>query len=268
VVEDLPNAEKSARPANEQLSALPVSFPNYLTVANDDILSFASNNSGKYGRRSKNEPTEGSYPLVSGDVWTLISTTSFASANKCPQENIPKEVETRVSQQLINAFLKLIPGSKSVTMSLKHLQLWGAALPANVLSQDFIHDGEHCIGVVGDWLVHGSMEGALHSGIMLADFLNAEGVSGSMEHSAGGKFQPLPKALAVQTQLTDSNALMDAVVEDVTGPRAPRKGKSWGKGDRQRNGYEATGKGNNGKALPTGAQSPWRSTRWANRYNW
>merc|ERR1712190_638128 len=127
-------------------------------------------------------------------------------------------------------------------MALKHLQLWGAALPANVLSQDFIHDGEHCVGVVGDWLVHGSMEGALHSGIMLADFLKREGVAGTAQNATDARFQPLHKAVVVETQSSDLTAT-PAAPENSSGAIAHKKGKACGKGDNQGNGYKGMSKG-------------------------
>jgi hypothetical protein len=66
----------------------------------------------------------------------------------------------------------------------QRLQLWGAALPLNVWSDDnnaggddssapsgFIYDPRHSVGVCGDWLLEASIAGAWTSGKLLADHM-------------------------------------------------------------------------------------------------
>lgn len=83
------------------------------------------------------------YFFQKGDKLTLLSTSEFASANKCPQEHIPDDVWWRVSAAMGDAVGTELrrsggasPPSKSTKLRLHphHVQLWGAALPANTLS--------------------------------------------------------------------------------------------------------------------------------------
>ena len=164
-------------------------------VNNSNVLSFIMNNTRKYNRKGTNE-----------QVWTLISTAEYASKNKCPQETIPIRVRKKVTKEMCNEFFKILDkhgnvkqknrnkfnNSKSnanqtretrtsITQMLNenhhiiHIQLWGAALSCNTMTQgNFLNDVEHQIGIVGDWFLKPSIEGSILSGMALADALKRD----------------------------------------------------------------------------------------------
>ncbi|CAE8680289.1 unnamed protein product [Polarella glacialis] len=144
----------------------PASFDGAF-VESHAVLSWAGNNSAKYPR-----PQTGQSDV---DVWTLISTAPYGSKNKCSQEFIPPEVRTKVSEEMRNAFCTLL-GAPGVADSCEvlHMQLWGAAVPLNVCQQHFVHDAEARVGICGDWLTAPSVEGAMFSGLALADAVARE----------------------------------------------------------------------------------------------
>ena len=164
-------------------------------VNNSNVLSFIMNNTRKYNRKGTNE-----------QVWTLISTAEYASKHKCPQENIPIKVTKKVTKEMCNEFFKILDKHgnvkqknrnkfnngksnasqtretrTSITQMLNenhhiiHIQLWGAALPCNTMTQgNFLNDVEHQIGIVGDWFLKPSIEGSILSGMALADALKRD----------------------------------------------------------------------------------------------
>ena len=135
------------------------------------------------------------------EVWTILSTASFAKRNKAPQEFLPNDVIQDVTRILVDAFEHdiLLQQSSSddddaVKLSLRNqilesrLQLWGAAVPLNVwrgssgsenndsnagtaAAPGFIHDPRYQVGVCGDWLLEPSIAGAWTSGRRLAHHL-------------------------------------------------------------------------------------------------
>mmetsp|Transcript_29105 Transcript_29105/g.78794 ORF Transcript_29105/g.78794 Transcript_29105/m.78794 type:complete len:656 (+) Transcript_29105:182-2149(+) len=156
-------------------------------------------------------PTE-TYQDESGDVdedrntevWTILSTASFAKKNKAPQEFLPDDVVQNVTQMLLDSIETDIIGrtaGKEVPKGSLHnqaldsrLQLWGAGVPLNVWrgesagsssasgSAGFIHDPRYQVGVCGDWLLEASIAGAWTSGRRLAQHL----IDTDHSSSAGG----------------------------------------------------------------------------------
>ncbi|CAK0896228.1 unnamed protein product [Prorocentrum cordatum] len=123
------------------------------------VLSWISNNSAKYPQDAADPDRE---------IWTLISTPRYGTDNKCPQESIPPDVRGKVSADMRAACGSLLAVDAG-SLEVLHLQLWGAALPLNTCAQHFVHDSAARVGVCGDWLTAPSVEGALFSGLALAE---------------------------------------------------------------------------------------------------
>jgi predicted NAD/FAD-dependent oxidoreductase len=145
------------------------------------------------------------------EVWNIISSASFAKKHKAPQEFLPDEVVSNVTQLLVGALQEDIIGKGSSDISLldqvldSRVQLWGAAVPMNVWRSDdslncggCIYDAEYQVGVCGDWLVDPSIAGAWTSGRDMAKHLQKEstmfakneagiGTNGHFEASQGVK---------------------------------------------------------------------------------
>jgi len=125
------------------------------------------------------------YPDCGDDgmqVWTILSSAPFAKKHKAPQEFIPEEKETEVTNLLLQSLeesLQLPSGRLSESLVDSRLQLWGAAVPINTWSNDdgpcgFLHDPDFGVGVAGDWLLDSSIAGAWTSGKLLADHMNSD----------------------------------------------------------------------------------------------
>jgi len=135
-------------------------------VENDREVSWIGNNTAKYKQSH------------SGECWTVLSTTEFASNHKVPQEHIPKDKEKLVTQLLTNAFFRLVGRRGDVVFT--RVQLWGAANPLNVLESagaGFSFDAAHQVGIAGDWLLKPCLEGAAISGLRMAEAI--------VHHSSG-----------------------------------------------------------------------------------
>jgi len=127
------------------------------------------------------------------EVWTILSTATFAKKNKAPQEFLPEDVIQNVTQMLVDSLEKDILGDAKASANSQEslhnqilesrLQLWGAAVPLNVWKGDatnandsgsaagFIWDPRFGVGVCGDWLMEASIAGAWTSGRRLAQHL-------------------------------------------------------------------------------------------------
>lgn len=126
------------------------------------------------------------------EVWTVLSSPTFAKKYKAPQENIPDETAEEVTGLLLQALensLSLSPGSLSKDHILdEKLQLWGAAVPLNVWKTNctsstsgdeagaaadsgFLYDADFGVGSAGDWLLDPSIGGAWTSGMRLAEWM-------------------------------------------------------------------------------------------------
>jgi hypothetical protein len=147
------------------------------------------------------------------EVWTILSTASFAKKNKAPQEFLPEGVIQNVTKLLVesleNDLLEKIeddsnsPGDLRNQILESRLQLWGAAVPLNVWRGDspdlesaagFIHDPRYQVGVCGDWLMEASIAGAWTSGQRMAQHLiNAD-------HSTASKYVGFKKGVFEASQ--------------------------------------------------------------------
>ena len=136
------------------------------------------------------------------EVWTILSTASFAKKNKAPQEFLPEGVIQNVTQLLVDSLEKDILGETKTKTNIQgslrnqilesRLQLWGAAVPLNVWKGDtgktqsspsgFIWDPRFSIGVCGDWLLEASIAGAWTSGHKLAQHLIDTDLSSTTKH--------------------------------------------------------------------------------------
>ncbi|CAE8588893.1 unnamed protein product [Polarella glacialis] len=206
-------------------------------IHDNAILSWAGNNSAKY-------PPSGGHDQ---DVWTLISTPEYGSANKCPQEAIPDHVRRKVSDEMCRAFGKLLRGA-STSWEVVHLQLWGAANPLNVCNQHFVHDPQHQVGICGDWLTSPSVEGALFSGLALAAALERELRGGGLGGTGARRFQGLTGGHAIGNFGGADGLSVAAAVEAATrsGGKGQDHGNSEGKGKgmgkaREEGAYPAAG---------------------------
>lgn len=133
------------------------------------VLSWAGNNSKKPGYHH-----EGNY-----EAWTLLSTRQFGAANKVPQEDIPPAKRAQVTDQMIQAFYQaaglITADGRGPQPVHTFVQLWGAAVPLNVLGggAPSVLDADSAVGVCGDWFTSPCIEGAAESGIHLADSIAA-----------------------------------------------------------------------------------------------
>ena len=116
---------------------------------------------------------------INKQVWTILSSASFAKRYKAPQEFLSDETVHQVSTLLLQAVeesLALTSNSLVDTVLERRLQLWGAAVPLNVWKdKGFLYNGEYAVGVCGDWLVEPSIAGAWQSGKLLADYMVTQG---------------------------------------------------------------------------------------------
>ena len=168
-------------------------------VKNEPSLRFLSCQSRKY------ISTDPEHPNV--EVWTILSSPTFAKQYKAPQEFLPPETVSNVTALLLQAVersLGLPTDSLSNEILERRLQLWGAAVPLNVWtsrddrknhddeSSGFVYDGEYRVGVCGDWLLRPSIAGAWESGRRLAEFMEQSKLSKSEQSvglpTLGGKF--------------------------------------------------------------------------------
>ena len=153
-----------------------------LQVEGCPVLSWAGNNSAKMNGPSSGPP-----------CWTLISTNEYAQGNKVPQEALNKEIEDKISQEMLEAFARSIGASQLPPVLFFKCQLWGAALPLNSPQVDCIFDQDSRAAVVGDWLLGSSAPCAAVSGIEGARRIirMARGEKG-LDLGLDAQFKPLP----------------------------------------------------------------------------
>jgi len=145
------------------------------------------------------------------EVWTVLSTATFAKKNKAPQEFLPEDVVQNVTRLLVDSLERDIlqqigagdtntnpnadvPGALQNEILESRVQLWGAGVPLNVWRGDagkastngaaagFVHDPRYQVGVCGDWLQEASIAGAWTSGHRLAQHLI------DTDHSSASKY--------------------------------------------------------------------------------
>ncbi len=138
-------------------------------IKNEPKLRFISNNTQKYqNKNAKNDV----------DIYTVLSSPSFAKKYKAPQENLPNDLVEEVTNLLLEATERAIGVNKGTLSGASsiletRLQLWGAAVPLNTWDgSGFIYDDKFNVGVCGDWLLDPSIEGAWESGYRLAKWMD------------------------------------------------------------------------------------------------
>lgn len=133
---------------------------------NHEDISWISNNTAKY--RNKTDSAIGSEKT---ECWTVISTKTFGKTHKVPQENIPPSTEKLVTEKLLSALGDALGRDGLPRVCYSRVQLWGAAVPINVLDNgsDHVFDGRHHLGACGDWLTSPCLQGAALSGLTLAE---------------------------------------------------------------------------------------------------
>jgi predicted NAD/FAD-dependent oxidoreductase len=149
-------------------------------VHNHKSLRFICNQSKKFDKQHKQQQQY--------QVWTILSSATFAKKHKAPQEFLPGETIETVSTLLLQAVeesLGLADKNLQSAVVERWLQLWGAALPLNVWGKNMtetsaeqqpelmglLHDGKFAVGACGDWLLEPSVAGAWTSGKLLADYM-------------------------------------------------------------------------------------------------
>ena len=178
-------------------------------IKNEPTLRFITCQTRKFG--NNNDDTI--------EVWTILSSATFAKKHKGPQENLPNEKVQEVTDLMLEALgksLGLQSGTLHQGMVLdSRLQLWGAAVPLNrwrwndnnekdgdenskrvhsnnespLMENGFVFDAEHGVGACGDWLLDPSIGGAWESGRRLSNwFQHAEDQSAGLPPD-GGAFQ-------------------------------------------------------------------------------
>ena len=171
--------KKDGSPLSEKLGGEIISF----YVKNNPKLRFLTCQTRKEhdGQKLKNGRFE---------VWTILSSPTFAKKFKAPQENIPSDTVEEVSGLLLQAIsesLGLSPDSlKKEHILDSKLQLWGAAVPLNTWKTNstatsetevsaaesgFLFDSDFGVGACGDWLLDSSIGGAWTSGVRLAEYM-------------------------------------------------------------------------------------------------
>ncbi|XP_060083453.1 renalase-like [Ylistrum balloti] len=163
---------KDKRMQLSSLWMLMAAFPKSLCLSyegahvEDPDISWVANNTAKLSQNKMS---------VNGiECWTVFSTKEFGSAHKVPQENIPPRKEKQVTDELLTAFARVTGlGSKLPPPRYTKVQLWGAAVPLNTLytKEECVFDGQHNVGICGDWLVSPCIQGAAVSGLRLAEFI-------------------------------------------------------------------------------------------------
>ena len=115
--------------------ALLVCFPRTLGLpyegahVSDYDISWIANNSTKLQGGSGCDQSNRTL-----ECWTVFSTREFGTKNKVPQENIPKPKEREVTDKMLGG-LKRVTGLKELPPPcFTKVQLWGAAVPLNILT--------------------------------------------------------------------------------------------------------------------------------------
>jgi predicted NAD/FAD-dependent oxidoreductase len=134
------------------------------------------------------------------DVFTIFSSAKFAKKYKAPQEFLPDDVVSEVSEKLLVALANLFGSNKSIVPLDARLQLWGAAVPINtfVNRKGYLYDCQFGLGVCGDWLVDSSIAGAWTSGQRLAEYILNEKATTIGVIGLNGSFRP---SIAAKTGL-------------------------------------------------------------------
>ncbi|GIL89031.1 hypothetical protein Vretifemale_16879 [Volvox reticuliferus] len=148
--------------------------------ANRRTAQAAANGGGGSGGGGGRKDSEARGPSL--EFWTIISAREFGAQHKVPQENIPPGKAREVTEAMLAAFASavglVLPPPRP---SYSRVQLWGAAVPMNVLLTDAargegpcVLDADSRVGICGDWLHSPCVEGACLSGLALAEAIQAD----------------------------------------------------------------------------------------------
>lgn len=129
---------------------------------NSGLLSWAARDSSKPGRMHQ--------PSYKGETWVLHAEAEWSQANV----NTPKEV---VTQHMLAEFKRILQSETDLTVSEQlniepheyALHRWMYADCEHYLTDIYHFDAEHNIGLCGDWLNGGKVQGAWLSGYKLAE---------------------------------------------------------------------------------------------------
>lgn len=80
-------------------------------------------------------------------------------AAQVPQEFVPKAKDKEVKDLMMKAFEQAVGHELPEPVFMK-AQLWGAAVPMNILEapEGCVLDASACVGICGDWLVAPNVE--------------------------------------------------------------------------------------------------------------
>jgi predicted NAD/FAD-dependent oxidoreductase len=186
-------APKVTSPAKMHLSSLwmlvavferPLELPwAGAEIEDHPVLSWAGNNHSKPINAADAAEADGAGARY--EAWSLLSTPAFGTAHKCPQEAIPAHKRAQVTELMLQAFYQVagLIGDSGRGPQPVHtfVQLWGAAVPLNVLAGGAASalDAASAVGVCGDWFTSPCIEGAAESGIHLAELIAAEAAGAS-----------------------------------------------------------------------------------------
>ena len=203
------------------------------------------------------------------ELYTLLSSPTFGKKFKGPQENLPIDLQQKVTIKLLESLeksLNLEEGSVINSVVDVKVQLWGAAVPMNTwtshsISKDevdgFVYDGRGGVGACGDWILDPSVAGAWDSGRRLANhLLTAQeldsklsvGLPDKVPNEDSGKFEPSRSALGsgIGTIPTSPNSA-EFVFPKSTDQQPNRSRGGRGRGGRGNGKGRGRGRGSNGR---------------------
>lgn len=168
-------------------------------IQNEPSLRFLTCHNRKFNTHNQNDRDDAD-DGNNVDVWTVLSSPSFAKKHKAPQEFLPDEVIENVTSLMLQGLehsLNLPQNALQDQVLESRLQLWGAAVPLNVWTTaskkgntGFLYDGKFGVGVCGDWLLDPSIAGAWDSGRRLAEYMIQTSSSSSSHHSTTNPKKP------------------------------------------------------------------------------
>ena len=200
----------------------------------------------KYPTNSYNEESDDE----SLEVWTILSTASFAKKNKAPQEFLPEDVVQNVTRLLVDSLEKDILGETDGNGALRNqicesrVQLWGAAVPLNIWNParaspptGFIWDPRFSVGVCGDWLQEASIAGAWTSGRKLAQHLIDTDIASTTKYVGfkKGNFQASQSVRQLGLASLDGEMVSEKKMQQPSSQATNRRRNGGGNNNRRKN---------------------------------
>ncbi len=145
-----------------------LALPFDVAFAEGSKIVWASNQTAKFGSTSE----------ASSECWVILSSNKFGWLHKVPQEFVSQETSQAIASELLVAFETLVspvrPTASLPEVIHQQVQLWGAGPSSVVLDHaDAVFDPLVRAGVCADWCVAPCVEGAVLSGLQLADVMAA-----------------------------------------------------------------------------------------------